>query len=211
MTAQIGDIYKYKNREYSIVAMSSPINFKPEDYGLEPQSRCTACWNGYWCEYHIENDRLLLKNLFMFNSEGNYPLLNGVGVVEQTYHEGTSYKLGEGKPKKVMLEDHMGHREYRNVNLPIKYTGKILVGDGFIRDYYIHMGYQRAWAYNELLEFVFEKGSLIETIDHSDMAEKIRCELKSNDTNIKNERENIVLLIERSFSLDMKDKAWWIK
>ena len=43
------------------------------------------------------------------------------------------------------------------------------------------------------------------------MAEKIRCELKSNDTNIKNERENIVLLIERSFSLDMKDKAWWIK
>lgn len=31
MTAQIGDIYKYKNKEYSIVAMSSPINFKPED------------------------------------------------------------------------------------------------------------------------------------------------------------------------------------
>lgn len=211
MTAQIGDIYKHKNKEYSIVAMSEPINFKPQDYGLNPQSCCTACWNGYWCEYHIDNDMLLLKNLFMYNSEGDYPLLNGVGVIEQTYHEATSYESGAKKPKKVMIEDNMGHREYRNVNLSIEYTGKILVGDGFIRDYYIHMGYQRAWAYKELVEFIFEDGSLTETIDHSDVAEKIRCELKSDDKNIRYERKNIPLFIEKSFSLDMKDKAWWIE
>lgn len=87
MTAQIGDIYKHKNKEYSIVALSAPINFKPQDYGLNPQSCCTACWNGYWCEYYIENDILLLKNLFMYNGEGDYPPLNKVEVLKQTYHE----------------------------------------------------------------------------------------------------------------------------
>lgn len=175
------------------MALSEPINFKPQEYGLTPQASCTACWNGYWCEYHIYNGLLLLKNLFMFNSEGNYPPLNGVGVIEQTYHE--VLRLGPGhKKEKIMMEDHMGHREYRNVDLPIKYTGKILVGDGFIQEYYIHMGYQRAWAYEELLEFVFEDGRLVKTNDHSDMAKKMRVEIEAGNN-----------------KLDMKDKAWWIK
>lgn len=211
MTAQIGDIYKHKNKEYSIVAMSAPINFKPQDYGLNPQSRSTGCWKGYWCEYHIEDDKLLLKNFFMFNRSGDYPLLNGVGVVEQTYHEALRFGLDGKNPKKIMIEDHMGHREYRNVNLPINYTGKILVGSDFIKDYYIHMGYQRAWAYKTLIEFVFEEGKLTETIDHSNMAEKIRSELKTGTKDIDNERKNIPIFVMKSFSLDMKEKAWWIK
>lgn len=73
------------------------------------------------------------------------------------------------------------------------------------------MGYQRAWAYKELLEFVFENGKLIETIDHSNMAEKLRCELKTGRLSFNEERKNIPFYIESSFSLDMKDKAWWIK
>lgn len=211
MTAQIGDIYKYESKEYSIVAMSAPIEFKPQDYGLNPQAACTACWDGYWCEYHIEGDRLLLKNFFMYNSDGDYPLFNGVGVIEQTYHEATRLGMGKKKSEKVMVEDNMGHREYRNVNLPIRYTGKILVGSDFIHEYYIHMGYQRAWAYKTLLEFVFKEGELIETIDHSDMAEKLRMELKADSKVIDEERKDISAFVDKSFSLDMKDKAWWIK
>lgn len=206
----MGDIYKYKGKEYSIVAMSVPINFKPQDYGLNPQSCCTACWNGYWCEYHIENEMLLLKNFFMYNSKGNYPLLNGVGIVDQTYHEAMRYELGKKKSKKVMLEDNMGHRKYQNVNLPINYTGRILVGDDFIQDYYIHMGYQRAWSYRILIEFMFKEGKLIETIDYSDMAEEIRNEMDADNRFIYKE-EDISLFVDRSFSLDMKDKAWWIE
>ena len=210
MTAQIGDVYKYKNKKFSVVALSNPINFSPQDYGLNPQASCTACWNGYWCEYHIEDDMLLLKNLFMFNSKGDYPPLNGVGVIEQTYHE--ALRLGPGgKKEKIMMEDNMGHREYRDVNLPINYDGKILVGDEFIREYYIHMGYQRAWAYKVLLEFVFEDGKLIETIDHSDTAQRLRTEIETGNKNIDGERRNIPLFVNKSFSLDMKDKAWWIE
>lgn len=202
MTVQKGDIYKYENKEYSIVAMSVPIKFRPQDYGLNPQSRCTACWKGYWCEYHIIDDMLLLENFFMFNRDGNYPLFNGIGVVKQTYHEATSYRLYDKKSEKIMIEDNMGHRKYRGVNLPIKYTGKILVGDGFIRDYYILMEYQWAWAYKTLIEFVFKDGRLIETTDHSDMAERMRSDIKTYSKTIAEVRKNV--------SLDMKNKAWWI-
>lgn len=78
MTAQIGDKYKYQKKEYTIVALSSSIPFKPEDFGLEPHFSCTACYRGYWCEYAIEDEELLLKNLYLFNMNNKYPPLNGV-------------------------------------------------------------------------------------------------------------------------------------
>lgn len=61
----------------------------------------------------------------------------------------------------------------------MKYTGKILIGKGFINKYYIHMGYQRAWAYEVLEKLIFYKGKLIETVDHSEMAKKLRLELEN--------------------------------
>lgn len=70
--------------------------------------------------------------------------------------------------------EYMGHRVYQNLNLPMNYTGKILVGNNFINKYYIHMGYQRAWAYKTLIELVFENGKLIEEIDQSEVAKKLR-------------------------------------
>lgn len=210
MTAQIGDIYKYEGKQYSIVAMSAPIGFKPQDYGLNPQSCCTACWDGYWCEYQIENRSLLLKNFYMFNSEGNYPPFNGVNVSEQTYHEGRCVGSGKKKAEKIMLEDNMGHRVYKNVNLPIPYTGHVLVGDGFIPGYYIHMGYQNAWAYETLLEFIFENGKLVKTEQHSEMAKKLRAEIAEGVKDARDIESSIESFVAKSFSLDMKDKAWWI-
>ena len=59
---------------------------------------------------------------------------------------------------------------HKNIGIRMKYTGKILVGKDFLREYYIHMGYQRAWAYQTLVEFIFEDGSLLDTVDHSQMA-----------------------------------------
>lgn len=38
MTAQIGDIYKYQKKEFTIVALSSAMLFDPKNYGLEPHA-----------------------------------------------------------------------------------------------------------------------------------------------------------------------------
>lgn len=35
MTAQIGDIYKYKKKEFTVVALSSVMLFDPKNYGMD--------------------------------------------------------------------------------------------------------------------------------------------------------------------------------
>jgi len=100
----------------------------------------------------------------------------------------------------------------KGVNLAMKYTGQIVVGAGFLLEYYLHMGYQRAWAYKILLEFVFKEGKLIETIDHSSMADKLRTEINEDPKGFMDKiRGNIGHYVDESFSLDFASKCWWLE
>ncbi|MDE7422751.1 MAG: hypothetical protein K2N51_03530 [Lachnospiraceae bacterium] len=195
MTAQVGDRFIYKGDNYSIVAISNPIQFNPLDYGINPVACCSACWNGYWCDYHISMKGIMLQNLYINSENDYYPEINNVNP--------------EKEDKKSF--QYMGHHLYRNINIFMEYTGKILIGKGFINKYYIHMGYQRAWAYEVLEELVFDNGKLVKTVDHSEMAKKLRKELENRPEEIKKISDNIPLFVEESFSLEMKDKAWWMK
>ena len=159
MTAQMADCCKYKRGEYEIIALSEPIRFLPIEYGLKPQGVMTSCWRGYWCEYVIERKRLKLDSLHIHTENDIYPDFCGRTVEPEARGVGN------------------GHRKYENVNLPIPYTGRMLLGDRFIEKYYIHLGYQRAYAYKKLIELVFEDGILIKTINHSWKAKRIRKEI----------------------------------
>lgn len=103
------------------------------------------------------------------------------------------------------------NKVYKNVNLRISYTGRIVVGSEFLNQYYIHMGYQRAWAYKTVLELVFEEGILLNTIEHSEKAEKMREQIQFNKNFRKDLDKNIPQFVEDSFSLDLKTKCWWLK
>ena len=196
MTAQIGDKFTFHGSDYSIVAISTPIQFNPVQFGITPLSACTACWAGYWCEYDISEEGIVLKNLYINSRDNNYPAINGVEA-EEDEREKFQY---------------MGHHLYKNIGIRMKYTGKILVGKDFLREYYIHMGYQREWAYQTLVEFIFEDGNLIETVDHSNMAEKLREEIKKDTGKPKPYTEqDIARFVKNSFSLDIDVKAWWMK
>lgn len=189
MTAQISDSFEYKGKEYSLAALSEPIPFEPEQFGLEPQDFCTACYRGYWCEYKIAYGSLLLDKLHIYNSEGFYPEFNGVSVSE--------------------FGDSMGFQIYKGVNLPIPYTGEILLGRKFIYEYYIHMGYQRPYAYEELFEFTFENGKLQKTTDCSEIAARLRDGTYGRDM-ARRLGPDIAGFIDDSFSLDYETKAWWL-
>jgi len=211
MTAQIGDVYKYRDRQYTIVDMTNPINFHPKEYGLTPHSRCTACWNGFWCEYNLNSNVLLLENLYMFNEDNNYPPLNGVEVSPATFTEVKGYSGKKKKADTFTMPDYMGHRLYKDVNLEIPYTGHILVGDDFIWDYYIHMGYQRAWGYRQLIEFVFEEGILLECNNHGNIARQIRNIMKQGGADarfplLSDISENIDPSLIEGSSKDL----WWL-
>lgn len=188
MTAQVPDKYEYEGKEYSIIAMSDDIEFSPEQYGLEPQYICTACWRGYAVKYAIEDEKLLVKNLFVSDSSSGFPNINGI----------EAESIGD------IIFSHM----YRNINLQTEYTGKIVMGNGFIRDYYIHMGFQRAWAYEKVIELIFEKGVLVNVIDHSEKVKAIRAEIEAGTREAK--EDSIPTFVDKSFSLAMEDKVWWI-
>lgn len=141
MTAQIGDRYTFRDKEYIIVATSGPLPFNPKEYGLEVQYICTACWRGYWCEYKISGDGIILKKLFVHTADDKYPEIDGVQV----------------NINKEPIE-YMGHRVYEGLSLKIKYTGKILLGDKLLSEYRINLGCPSPWEYLELKEFVFENG-----------------------------------------------------
>ena len=207
MTAQIGDIYKYKKKEYTVVALYYVKLNDTKNYGMEPHASSTACWRGYWCEYAIEDDELLLKDLYLYNSDDKYPPLNGVEVSLPEFKE---YKCQGGK--KIIMKAHFGHRVYKDVNIPIPYTGKILLGDGFMREYYIHMGFQRGWAYKKLIELVFEEGILLECNDLSHIAKAQREAMAQGNINPQRPDGDILSkFVDDSFSLDYADKAWWME
>ena len=212
MTAQIGDIYRYKRKEFSIVALSAPIQFDPKDYDLEPHTSSTACWRGYWCEYNITDEKLFLQNLYLFNADGKYPPLKGIEISPQEYEECVFYRHNSKKRKKTKMPKHMGHRVYENINIPISYTGKILLGDEFLDEYYVHMGFQRGWAYQRLVELIFENGNLVECNDLSHLAKEQREAIKKQGKDSRYPDDgNIPQFVTDSFSLDYADKAWWLK
>ena len=99
---------------------------------------------------------------------------------------------------------------YKDLNLFMKYTGKIVLGRGFINKYYIHMGFQQAWAYEEVIELVFENGVVVNTINHNETVSRIREE-HDNDPEFREAScEDMIKYVKNCFSLDAKVKAWWI-
>ena len=217
MTAQIENRFKFNGDDYSIVAISTPIDFKPQDYGITPLPIFNACWDGYWCEYEITKTEIILKNLYINSHNDEYPEINGISPENDSQNKQNHFQ-------------YMGHHLYKNLNIKMNFTGKILIGKGFLKQYYIHMGYQRAWAYEVLEELVFENGMLIRTVDHSEKAKELREELdqkilereeaKHNGTSTKKTsrkkpaeketNESIKKFVTESFSLKMEDKAWWL-
>lgn len=201
MSAQICDIYKHENKQYTLIALSGKPPFNPKDYGMEPQKSSNACWRGYWCQYIIEDGMLTLDELYLCNHDGNYPLINGVSASEEEFVETTVY--GKRTEEKHMIPKYAGHRAYKKINLPLSFTGKILVGKDIISDYYMRVEFQRYWAYKRLIEFLFEDGILVEINDYSELAKTKRKQQKECHVTQKYpENINTVAIAEANFLLD---------
>ena len=78
-------------------------------------------------------------------------------------------------------------------------------------EYYIHMGYQMFYSYKTLTEFVFKDSDLIEVNDCSDIAAKTREDFKKNPEKLKEAHRDPFDFVQTMFSLDYKDKAWWMR
>jgi len=138
MTAQIHDRLAYLGQDYELLTVSGGGLADPLSHGLQPSMLHTACWRGYFCLYTIIASRLVWSELTVRSQEGAYPEIAGV------------------RPS----VDPAGVAVYRGLDIPLRFSGRILAGKDFLPERYVHMGFQAPSAYASLLELAFTDGRL---------------------------------------------------
>ncbi|MGK5550038.1 hypothetical protein ACSNOI_00345 [Actinomadura kijaniata] len=152
MTGQINDRVVYEGETYSLVGENGEGLFDPAAHGLEVRPLSTACWRGFIAEYTVAGDRLLLTEVELGLAD---PDAEVFGVRPRG--------RGHGNPPHTGLE------------IPVDFTGGLLIGRDFVQDLYVHMGFQAAWKYERVHELTFENGRLVGAVDRSEEAARERA------------------------------------
>lgn len=186
MTAQFSDNVKYRGSTYAIAGKNGYGLFYPDEHGLKTHGGCTACYRGYVCTYAIHEGRLLLDSLFAFLS-GDAPKLFGRSPMPQ---------------KERSLFDVI----YDRLRHPVPYTGGLLLGDGFIEELYVHMGFHPAWKFREVHEVIFEDGVVVTETDRSEAMAGFREEISHRplEPDLDTDREDISKWIAKCFSQEYR-------
>jgi hypothetical protein len=163
MTTQILDEFEYKNKCYSLVSADGDSLFSPEQFGIEPVSWHTACYRGYFCTYKLQHNKLCLKTFDISLTE---PSSGETKIVKKVF----APKIEGCMPIKLSKDTY----RYVNINLPINFTGFLLLGGdwmGMPRRVleYLH----RDLAYRDVYKLIFQSGVLVESNNIStEVAEK---------------------------------------
>jgi hypothetical protein len=194
MTAQFPDTFLLNDREFSIVGVRGGELFDPQSIGVKPVPTCSACWRGYVCQYSIKDNKLILDTLriSLGYHEGNKflpqrgPQINGVQLIIPN--------------EKHMLFDNL----YERLDLNVQFTGGVLLGDGFIRELYVHMGFHPAWKYNTVFGLIFDNGTVVEIRDVSSQIKELRNMMVSRPLEPDSDAggKEIESWIESTFKLD---------
>jgi hypothetical protein len=195
MTAQVSDIFVYNDSPFHLVAYSDGELFFPEKYGYRPVMASTACWRGYRSEYKVEGGQLLLNQLHINHQETDLPVSQNKQPPNLN-----------GSIASVSKESFIGRWLFEDVNLPLDYTGGVVIAQGFIQSLYVHMGFHPAWKYETVHELVFESGKLKLESDLSSKMVEIREKIKPEPSKEidKLSREQIEVWIDECFRRDYK-------
>ncbi len=123
----------------------------------------------------IEDYKLYLKDLSVFCDRG-FP------------------EIGNVVPKLFEISYGITNACYENINIPLIYTGGMIIGEGYLKDYdkgMICSGryYDPLYCYETLLELIFQDGRLVTEIDHSKAMRRIRKNLDLGLRSLESERD----------------------
>ena len=141
MTAQSLDKIKYEGVEYALIGTSDGKLIRPEQFGMEGSMISTANYNGYIAEYAITNMKLLLSSFYINERNGHFLPIFGVKSVDGNY---------------------------KDINHIILFSGTIRIAKDFIRELYVHMGNQKATAFETVLDIEVKEGIVVEIEDRSE-------------------------------------------
>ena len=163
MTAQAMDMVRWRERTWALVGIDGAPLFDPAAFAIVPQMLHTAAWRGFICAYGVEDGRLRLERLDI-----------GFDPATQTRALAGDLPLIGGSTPKQQGTGHVWH--YDDIDLPIAFTGGLRLGDGFIRELYVHMGFAPAWKFEEVHGLWFDAGRLVSSEDLSAEMERQRGE-----------------------------------
>ena len=166
MTAQISDDVFYQDEMHTLAAMRGSGLFDPRDHGIDsPIAVNTACWRGFACTYGVVDGLLQLRELMIgLAAEQSAAVQKGEALA---FLGGCS--AGEDQGWKI----------FKQLTLPIPFTGGLLLAQDFISGMYVHMGFHPAYKYKTVYELVFESGRLISETDCSKKMAGFRKELEA--------------------------------
>lgn len=124
MTAQISDTFRFKGEEYLLIGMTEGVLASPEQFGMKPEMLHTACYRGFYSTYELTEEALYLRELTLRERNERY------------------LPIRETQPE---IDDYQA--TYRGLSEVISFTGKIRLAKDFIKELYIHMGYQKPTSF----------------------------------------------------------------
>lgn len=163
MTAQIDDMFRYRDTQYAVCGISECTLFDPSLFGLNPAGTCSACWRGYQAVFAVDDSRLVLDTLHV-----------NLLVPGERYTREPGPPIDGVSPTGPHGEHDLFNNHYTDLKVHLDYSGGVLLGHGFIRELYVHMGFHPAWKYTEALELVFENGVLEAEFDRSERMAQVR-------------------------------------
>ncbi len=169
MTAQIKDKISISGQTYTIDRCSDRSQlFDPRAQGisLSEHSFSTACNQGFYCEYIVSDNRLLLRELNFYPSYAEY----------LKFKYGRSEALFYGKsPKSSPSSRLSGMWQYQDLYYPIDYNGGLVICTGYTRrDIILSNTNPPFFLYENVYEAIFDAGILIDIVDYSLQVKQVR-------------------------------------
>jgi hypothetical protein len=179
MTAQISDVVVYRGKPHFIAGVNGEGLFDPAQQGVRPIPLSSACWRGYHCTYEITDGSLVLATVNIgFSKEDRAAAKRGegptlFGQVPRRYTvRGVSPNPTTGDVEGGGESWEFSDFRYEGLGEVMPFSGGLLLGDDFVRDLYVHMGFHPAWKFRTVHELLFERGTLVRETDRStEMAE----------------------------------------
>ncbi len=160
MSGQMSDVIVVGDEEFALVEPMSGTLFDVRAHGVFPVTMHTANTRGELARFRLdEQNQLLLSDLQVGSLEAP-PAINGI--------EPTTDEVGE-----VWT--------YLNLDLPVPFTGDLIVGADPILDLYVHAGFLPAWHYERVVAYDVENGTVMSSEDRSTEVAAFRAERTGAD------------------------------
>ncbi|WP_304653078.1 hypothetical protein [uncultured Ligilactobacillus sp.] len=166
MTHQTSDKFLYEGNEYELVGISKGSDlFDIASFRITTTSYNTANYRGRLCRFTIVDDELVLKDLAVMTDQ-NLPINNifprKLSIREQlANYSGYFAEFGS-----IFLH---GDNYYLDVNLPVIYTGKLLIATDFISRYQINGGFDSPLKFEKVILLIVEEGIVLDVVNVSNV------------------------------------------